>query len=127
MAEIEEEIRDDLLARSSVTDLVGSDVYTYEAGDGAIDSYIVVTNPTNQRGAFTQTAYGGVARVAIYCYAMTVAKAQTLGNAVLDAYKRHRGAVQNLTVEWVEVSNARLIHGPHGEVRYLVDLIVHYN
>lgn len=126
MAEIEEEFVDDMKAQSSITTIVGQKVYAYEAGDSAIDSYVVVSNPSNPRSAFTQTSYGGTARVSIYCYARTVAASRTLGNAVLDLYKQRSGAVDDATVEWIEVSNARMLYGPGGEFRYLVDLIVHY-
>ena len=113
-------------AQSTVTSIVGQKVYAYEAGDSAIDSYVVVTNPSNPRSAFTQAAYGGMGRVSIYCYARTVADAQTLGAAVLDLYKQRSGTVQGVTVQWIEVSNARMLYGPGGEYRYLVDLVVHY-
>ena len=126
MAEIVEAFVDHIKTQSTVTNLVGTRVYAYEAGDGAIDSYVVVTNPTNPRAAFTQTDYGGTGRVTIYCYARTVSSAQTLGNAVLDLYKSHHGAVDDITVEWIEVSNARMLHGPNREFRYIVDLVVHY-
>lgn len=126
MAEIEEAFRDHMKAQSSITSIVGKKVYAYEEGDGAIDSYIVVTTASNPRAAYTQTDYGGTARVSIYCYARTTASARTLGNAVLDLYKQHTGSVDAVTVEWIEVSNARMLYGPGNQFRYLVDLIVHY-
>ena len=126
MAEIEEAFVDDMKAQSTVTALVGSKVYAYEAGDSAIDSYVVVSNPSNPRGAFTQSAYGGTGRVSILCYARTVADARALGNGVLDLYKQRTGSVDSVTVQWIEVSNARMLYGPGSEFRYLVDLVVHY-
>lgn len=126
MAEIEEAFRDDMKAQSTITAIVGQRVYAYEAGDGAIDSYVVVTTPTNARAAYTQTDYGGTARVTIYCYARSVALARTLGAAVLDLYKQRSGTVDEVTVEYIEVSNARVLYGPNNEFRYIVDLVVHY-
>lgn len=126
MAEIEDAFVDDMKAQSTITSIVGQKVYAHEAGDSAIDSYIVVTNPDNPRAAFTQTDYGGTARVTVYCYARTVSDARTLGNAVLDLYKQRSGTVDAVTVEWIEVSNARMLYGPGSAFRYLVDLVVHY-
>lgn len=126
MADAEEAFVAHMLTQSAVTNLVRQRVYAHEAGDDAIESYIVVTNSSNPMGAFTQTAYGGDARISIYCYAGTVEKARELGHVVRDLYKQHTGSVDAVTVEWIEVSNARLIYGPGREFRYLVDLIVHY-
>lgn len=126
MAEIEEAFRDDMKAQSTITAIVGQKVYAYEAGDGAIDSYVLVTTASNPRASFTQTAYGGTARVSIHCYARTVALARALGAAVLDLYKQRSGSVDSVSVEWIEVSNARVLYGPGSQFRYLVDLIVHY-
>jgi len=126
VAEIEEAFVDDMKAQSTITSIVGSKVYAHEAGDSAIDSYVVVTNPSNPRSAFTQSDYGGIGRVSIYCHARTVADSRTLGNAVLDLYKQRTGTVQGVTVQWIEVSNARMLYGPGSEFRYLVDLVVHY-
>jgi len=126
VAEIEEAFRDDMKAQSTITAIVGQKVYAYEAGDGAIDSYIVVTTASNPRAAWTQTDYGGTARVSIYCFARTVAQSRTLGAAVLDLYKQRVGSVDSVSVEWIEVSNARVLYGPGNQFRYLVDLVVHY-
>lgn len=126
MADVEEAFVTDMKAQSVITALVGQKVYASEAGDGAIDSYIVVMNSSNPMAAFTQTAYGGDARISIYCYAGSTSRARAVGHAVRDLYKQRTGSVDAVTVEWIEVSNARLIYGPGREFRFLVDLIVHY-
>lgn len=126
MAEIEEAFRDHMRAQSTITALVGQRVYAYEAGDGAIDSYVVVQPVSNPRAAFTQSAYGGLVRLSIYCYANTVARARELGNTILDLYKQYTGVVGDYTVESTEVSNARVLFGPGDAFRYLVDIIIQY-
>ena len=130
MAEIDAAFVADIKTVSALKALVGAKVYAHEAGKDAIDSYIVVIPTTNQRGRFIQTAYGGTARLSVYCYGRTKAKAESIGNAIITAYKSKNGSIGSgtatATVEWIEISNARLLYGPNNEFRYLVDLIVHY-
>lgn len=127
MAELESSIVTHLKATSLVTDLVGTRIYEYEIPSGAREPFIVVRPTTNVRGSWTQTLYGGVARVSIYIYAETVAKARSVGATVLDLYKQFSGTVDDHTVEYVEVSNARTLFGPDNDYRFLVDLVVHYH
>lgn len=126
MTDVEEAIVVDMKAQTAIDRLVRQKVYAHEASDGAIEPYIVVTNSSNPMASFTQTAYGGAVRISIFCYARTVAESRAIGHAVVDLYRHRTGAVDDVTVEWIEISNARVIHGPGGEFRYLVDLIVHY-
>ena len=130
MAEVDAAFVADIKTVAALKTLVGSRVYSHEAGDGAVDSYIVVIPVTDPRGRFTQTEYGGMARLSVYCYGRTKTKAESIGAAVITAYKAKNGSIgsgtDTATVQWIEISNARLLYGPSNEFRYLVDLIVHY-
>ena len=127
MAEVETSFVDHLKATSSIAAQVGTRVYEWEPSSAAKKPYIVVTNPTSARGSWTQTIYGGIARISIYVYADTVAKCRTIGNLILDLYKQHTGALDDVTIEQVEVSNARVLWGPGTEFRFLVDLVAHWH
>lgn len=127
MAEIESAFVTHLKATSTVTDLVAERIYEYEIPSGAREPYIVVRPTTNVRGPWTQTQYGGVARVSVYVYGETAAKVREIGGVVLDLYKQFSGTLTSHTVEYVEVSNARTLFGPDNDYRFLVDLVVHYH
>ena len=127
MAEIETSFVTHLKATSTVTDLVSTRIYEYTIPSGAREPYIVVRPTTNVRGAWTQTLYGGVARVSIYVYAETVAKAREVGAVVLDLYKQFGGTLDSHTIDFIEVSNARTLFGPDDDFRFLIDLVVHYH
>ena len=126
MRDVEEAFVADMKAQSAIDSLVRQRVYAYEAGSGAIEPYIVVTNAGNPMSSFTQTAFGGDARISIFCYGKDAAQSRAVGHRVWELYRQRTGMVDDVSVEWLEVSNARLLHGPGGEIRYLVDLIVHY-
>lgn len=127
MAELETSFVTHMKAQSSITNLVGNRIYEYEAPDDAKEPNIFVRPVSNPRGSWTQTLYGGVARISFYVNADSVSKARSVGDAVLALYKQFSGTLSSHTVEYVEVSNARTLFGPGDEVRYLVDLVVHYN
>ena len=126
MAELEQSIVTDMKAAATIKALVGQRVYEFEADKLARQPYIVVFPTTNLRGAWTQTAYGGMARVSLTIYADTVAKCREIGTVVLNRYKQFSGTLGSHTVNYVEVGNARTLFGPGTEFRYLVDLIIHY-
>ena len=126
MSELETSFVTDLKAQSSITAYVGQRVYEDIAESAAREPYLVVKPVDNPRGAFTQTLYGGVARISIYVYAETVADCRAIGLLILNRYKQFSGTLDAHTVEEVEVSNARTLWGPGSEFRYLVDLVVHY-
>ena len=127
MAEVETSFVDHLKATSTITAYVGNRVYEWEPASAAKRPYIVVTNPTSARSSWTQTIYGGVARISIYVYADKVATCRTIGNLILDLYKQHSGTLDDVSIEEVEVSNARILWGPGKEFRFLVDLVVRWH
>lgn len=114
-------------ATAAITNLVGNRIYDYSIPSGAREPYIVVRPTTNVRGSWTQTLYGGAARISIYIYTEKLSDARSVGEAVLDLYKQFSGTLDEHTIEYVEVSNARTLFGPDDEFRYLIDLIVHYH
>lgn len=126
MADLETSFVNHMKATSAITDLVGSRIYEFEPDDGAREPNIFVRAVDNVRGSWTQTKYGGVARISIYVNTESVAQARTIGAAILTLYKQFSGALDSHVVNYVEVSNARALWGPGDEFRYLVDLVVHY-
>ena len=127
MADIESSFVTDLKAASAITALVGTRVYEFERDKLAREPYILVMPSSNPRASWTQTLYGGVCRVSIYAYADTVASCRAIGDAVLSRYKQFSGTLGAHVIEYVEVSNARVLFGPGTEFRYLVDMVVHYH
>jgi hypothetical protein len=113
--------------QATITTHVGQRIFEYEADSAARRPFIVIRKVDDLRASWTQSVYGGMARISIYVYAATVDEARTIGAAVLSVYQQFHGTLDTHTVEWVEVSNARLLFGPGDEFRFLVDLIVHYN
>jgi hypothetical protein len=126
VAEIETSFVTDMKSASAITTYVSQRVFEDEADSKAREPYIVVRNVTNSREAWTQTLFGGTARINIYIYADRVATARSVGDAVLDRYKQFSGALGTHTVNYIEVSNARTFFGPGTEFRFIVDLVVHY-
>jgi len=126
VAEIEASFTTHMKAQSGISTLVGSRVYEFDAPSGARQPYIVVRPTTNVRGAFTQTQYGGVARLSAFVYAETIAKARAIGAVLLSTYQQFNGTLTDHTVQHTEVSNARTLFGPGDEFRYLVDIIFHF-
>lgn len=127
MAEIETSFVADVKTQSTLTAYVNQRIYEYRADKDAREPYIVVVPVSNPRASWTQTLYGGVARLSVYIYADTVADARTIGDAMLTIYKQFSGTLGSHTVEHVEVSGSRVLFGPGNEFRYLMDLIVHYH
>ena len=113
-------------AQSAISALVGARVYEGVEASGAREPFIVVRPTTNARGSWTQTSYGGAARLSLYIHAETIAKSRSIGAAILSAYKQFSGTLTDHTVQYTEVSNARTLFGPGNEFRYLVDLVFHY-
>lgn len=126
MAEIETSFVTHMKATSAITSYVGQRIYEWDPDPKAREPLIIVQDVTNQREAWTQTLYGGTARISIYVYAETASKVRTIGDVVLNTYKQFSGALGNHTVNFIEVSNARTLWGPGTEFRYIVDLVVHY-
>jgi len=126
VAEIEANVVTHLKAQTTVSALVGSRVYEFKADSGAREPYVVVRPTTNVRASWTQTEYGGTARVSVTVYAETKAKARAIGAVVLDLYSQFSGTLDTATVKYIEVSNARTLNGPGDDFHYLVDLIFHY-
>lgn len=127
MADIETSFVTDMQASTAIKALVGQRVYERIPDKMVKEPYILVMPVSNPRGSWTQTLYGGVARLSIYVYTDAVADARTIGDAVLTRYRQFSGTLGTHTVEQVEVSNARVLFGPGTEFRYLVDLVVHYH
>ncbi len=126
MAEIEASFATHMRAQSVISTFVGDRVYEFDDPSGARQPYIVVRPTTNVRGAFTQTQYGGVARLSSFVYAETVTKARAIGAVILSTYQQFNGTLADHTVQYTEVSNARTLFGPGDDFRYLVDLIFHF-
>lgn len=127
MAEIETSLVTHMKTQSTITNSVGSRVYDFDEGDAAPRMPFIVVRPTtNVREAWTQTDYGGIARLSVYVYAETISKAREIGAAVMGVYKQYSGTLGNHVVQFVEVSNARALFGPNDDIRYLVDIIIHF-
>lgn len=126
MAEIEASYITNMKTQSTLTSLVGTRMFEFEQASGARKPYIVAIPTTNPRGSFTQSQYGGVARLSTYIHAETVSKAREIGAALMAIYQQFNGTLGSHTVQYTEVSNARTLFGPGSEFRYLVDLVFHY-
>lgn len=126
MAEIETSYITNMKTQATLKAYVSTRMYEHEPDSGAKKPYIVARPTTNPRGAFTQTEYGGVARLSTYIYAETISRARDIGSALMTIYQQFSGTLGTHTVQFVEVSNARTLFGPGDEFRYLVDLVIHY-
>ena len=127
MADLETSFVADMKAATAIKALVGNRVYEFDADKLTKEPYIVVRPTSNPRMSWTQTLYGGIARISVYIEADTVASCRTIGDAILSRYRQFSGTLGTHTVEQVEVGNARVLFGPGTEFRYLVDLVVHYH
>lgn len=127
MAEIEASFVTDLKSRSTITTYVGSRIYAYRADNAAKEPYIIVRVVDDPRSSWTQTLYGGVARISLYVYDSSESRARTIGEALLAVYQQFHGTLGGHIIEGTEVSNARFLDGPDNEFRYLVDLVFTYH
>lgn len=121
--DIEQSLQTDMKSVTAITDLVSERIYLYEADETAKTPYIVIDKPSDPRAYFTQTRWGGVARVSVYCHGRTETSARAVGAAVVSEYRETHRTVEDHSVYRVEVSDARFVPGIN---RYLVDMIVSY-
>ena len=123
---IEEAIKTDLLAQTSVTTYVGNDIYLFDKSEQAGRNYIVITNPSHTRDMITQIGEkSGQSRLQFNCWSESIWTAKATAEAILDVYRNRRGSIQGITVFNIEIGEARPLPGPR-ENRYLFEAVFWY-